>query len=77
MSNLTEFNCAKAAGCASRRTDANAASLYRGQRIIWYAVLVARDCGALKRFVKVMPDDYARVLAERAARDEEAAIAGD
>jgi hypothetical protein len=27
--------------------------------------------------VKVMPDDYARVLAERAARDEEAAIAGD
>jgi glutamate synthase domain-containing protein 3 len=32
---------------------------------------------ALKRFVKVMPDDYARVLAERAATDDEAAIAGD
>ena len=33
--------------------------------------------GSLRRFVKVMPDDYARVLAERAAKDEEAAIAGD
>ncbi|MFM7246442.1 MAG: glutamate synthase subunit alpha, partial [Actinomycetota bacterium] len=32
---------------------------------------------ALERFVKVMPDDYARVLAERAAKDSEAAIAGD
>ena len=32
---------------------------------------------ALKRFIKVMPDDYARVLAERAAKDIEAAIAGD
>jgi len=32
---------------------------------------------ALRRFVKVMPDDYARVLAERAAADTEAAIAGD
>ena len=33
--------------------------------------------GRLKRFIKVMPDDYARVLAERAAKDIEAAIAGD
>ena len=32
---------------------------------------------ALKQFVKVMPDDYARVLAERASVDVEAAIAGD
>ena len=55
MANLTKFNCTKAAGCASRRTDANAAGLYRGQRIIWYAVLVARDCGALKRFVSIAP----------------------
>ncbi len=29
------------------------------------------------RFLKVMPDDYARVLAERAQADAEAAIAGD
>ena len=41
------------------------------------AALLKDWTGALKRFVKVMPDDYARVLAERAARDEEAAIAGD
>ena len=32
---------------------------------------------SLERFVKVMPDDYARVLAERAQADAEAAIAGD
>jgi glutamate synthase (NADPH/NADH) large chain len=41
------------------------------------AALLKDWTGALKRFVKVMPDDYARVLAERAAKDEEAAIAGD
>ncbi len=41
------------------------------------AALLKDWTGALRRFVKVMPDDYARVLAERAARDEEAAIAGD
>ena len=33
--------------------------------------------GSVQRFVKVMPDDFARVLAERAAADAEAAIAGD
>ena len=41
------------------------------------AALLKDWTGSLKRFVKVMPDDYARVLAERAAKDEEAAIAGD
>ncbi len=41
------------------------------------AALLKDWTGAIKRFVKVMPDDYARVLAERAAKDEEAAIAGD
>ena len=41
------------------------------------AALLKDWTGALRRFVKVMPDDYARVLAERAAKDEEAAIAGD
>jgi glutamate synthase (NADPH/NADH) large chain len=39
--------------------------------------LLADWPAALARFVKVMPDDYARVLAERAAADAEAAIAGD
>jgi glutamate synthase domain-containing protein 3 len=39
--------------------------------------LLADWPAALAHFVKVMPDDYARVLAERAARDSEAAIAGD
>ncbi len=32
---------------------------------------------SVRHFVKVMPDDYARVLAEQAATDTEAAIAGD
>ncbi|MGI9186353.1 MAG: glutamate synthase-related protein, partial [Gaiellales bacterium] len=41
------------------------------------AALLKDWTGALRRFVKVMPDDYARVLAERAASDDEAAIAGD
>ena len=41
------------------------------------AALLADWTRALKRFIKVMPDDYARVLAERAAKDIEAAIAGD
>ncbi len=39
--------------------------------------LLADWPAALARFVKIMPDDYARVLAERAAKDSEAAIAGD
>ena len=38
------------------------------------AALLKDWTAALRRFVKVMPDDYARVLAER---DAEAAIAGD
>ena len=38
------------------------------------AALLKDWSAALRRFVKVMPDDYARVLAER---DAEAAIAGD
>ncbi|MBJ7334579.1 MAG: hypothetical protein JHD05_08180, partial [Thermoleophilia bacterium] len=41
------------------------------------AALLADWTNTLKRFIKVMPDDYARVLAERAAKDIEAAIAGD
>jgi glutamate synthase domain-containing protein 3 len=41
------------------------------------ATLLQRWPAAADRFVKVMPDDYARVLAERAAADTEAAIAGD
>ena len=54
MANLTEFNCAKAAGCASRRTDANAAGLGRRQRIARHAILVAGDEAAFQRLVRIL-----------------------
>ena len=54
VADLAELGGAESAGRAGGRSDADAAGLDRGQRVVGDAVLVAGDAGALERFVGIL-----------------------